>query len=129
MKVFRRREVILLLAVFALSLITFGCGGGDGDSKGAAPTNISGVWEGPFTSETGEPGRITVMMEQTGKNIAGTFSIEAGGRVWESGTFSGTYENGVLVIADPERNTVHFQGNAASAVFADGSSFTVQKVS
>ena len=128
MKVFRHREVMSLLALFSLTLLVTGCGDGDGDSKAAAPQNISGVWKGTWTSQEGT-GHITVTTQQSGKDVAGSFSVEAEGRVVESGTFSGTYENGVLLIAGPEGDTVHFQGNTAWAQFADGFSMTIERVS
>jgi len=128
MKVFGSRELMSLLALFSLTLLVTGCGDGDGDSKGAAPQNISGVWKGTWTSQEGT-GLITVTTQQSGKDVAGSFSVEAEGRVVESGTFSGTYENGVLLIAGPEGDSVHFQGNTAWAQFADGSSMTIERVS
>jgi hypothetical protein len=128
MKVFRHRQAMLLLALFSLTLLVTGCGDGDGDSKGAAPKDISGVWHGTWTSQEGTA-HITVTTEQSGKDVAGSFSIEAEGRVVETGTFSGTYENGVLLIAGPEGDSVHFQGNTAWAQFADGSAMTIERVS
>lgn len=124
MKVFRdRRGALLLIILFAFGLLAVGCGDGD---DGGAPKNISGTWEGTWTGPEGT-GDMTITMQQTGKSVAGSFSVMLQGQVVESGTFSGTYENGVLVIANPDRDTVHFVGNTASAQFADGSSFTAQR--
>ena len=128
--------VRLILIAFVLTFVAVGCGDDDGK---AAPADISGVWQGPYTTPQ-EAGTLTLSIQQQGSSVTGTYQAVYAGAEGEGvsdGTVSGTYANGVATITLSGEGggitaTVSFSGNTASgtATMEDGElTFTLQKQS
>ncbi len=127
--------VRLVLSAFVLSIVAVGC---DGDGE-AAPADISGVWQGPYTTPV-QSGTIIFSIQQQGSSVTGTWQAlwtraEAEGVL--SGTISGTYANGVATITllgegDGITAAISFSGNTAlgTGTTDEGElTFTLQKQS
>ncbi len=76
------RKQIFTSAGFIVAIGLAGCGGGDSPHIG----DISGVWEGSFTSNAAGTVTMTLRLNQNGDNVTGDYSVSNG----VHGTISGT---------------------------------------
>jgi len=108
------RTLFIAAATLALSA----CGGDSGGTTGPSVPNIAGTWSGTYTASV-NPGVVyqaVFQLSQSGANISGTFTSNAGRSANLSGSISGTRLTGTSTFSDgctgTASNTADITNNA-----------------
>lgn len=87
-----KKVITVTLALF-LSIGLVACGGDDGGPTASGELDVSGVWDGTGTDESG-PGELTFTLRQEGDQVSGSFeAVDAATGLQADGTIEGEIDS------------------------------------